>query len=81
LEDGIAKRPDEIVPFQILPSVVESVKQVIGSRLKLFNGRGMSVTELGAERSPLSCEERFVIPQSRRDSLARTGRRPRDNPL
>jgi fructose-bisphosphate aldolase class II len=37
LEDGLAKRPGEVVPYKILPSVVESVKQVATSRLKLFN--------------------------------------------
>src|SRR5258708_26303157 len=40
LEHGLAKQPDEVVPYKILPSVVESVKQVVASRLKLFNGEG-----------------------------------------
>jgi fructose-bisphosphate aldolase class II len=40
LEHGLARQPDEIVPYKILPSVVESVKQVVASRLKLFNGEG-----------------------------------------
>jgi fructose-bisphosphate aldolase class II len=39
LEQGLAKQPNEVVPYKILPSVVDSVKQVVGSRLKLFNGR------------------------------------------
>src|SRR5437660_3486038 len=39
LERGLAKQPDEVVPYKILPSVVDSVKQVVGSRLQLFNGR------------------------------------------
>ena len=39
LEHGLAKQPDEVVPYKILPSVVDSVKQVVGSRLQLFNGR------------------------------------------
>ena len=38
LEDGLAKRPQEIVPYKILPSAVESVKQVALARLRLFNG-------------------------------------------
>jgi fructose-bisphosphate aldolase class II len=38
LEDGLAKRLDEVVPYKILPSVVDSVKQVVRSRLQLFNG-------------------------------------------
>ncbi len=40
LEHGLARQPDEVVPYKILPSVVESVKQVVASRLKLFNGEG-----------------------------------------
>src|SRR6266446_40543 len=39
LEQGLAKQPNEVVPYKILPSVVDSVKQVVGSRLELFNGR------------------------------------------
>ncbi len=37
LEDGLARQPNEIVPYKILPSAVESVKRVASSRLKLFN--------------------------------------------
>ena len=37
LEDGLAKRPGEVVPYKILPVAVESVKQVAMSRLRLFN--------------------------------------------
>ena len=38
LEQGLAKHPDEVVPYKILPSAVEAVKQVVVSRLTLFNG-------------------------------------------
>jgi ketose-bisphosphate aldolase len=38
LEKGLAEKPDEVVPYKILPAAVESVKQVVSSRLKLFNG-------------------------------------------
>jgi hypothetical protein len=41
LENGLAKQPDEVVPYKILPSVVNSVREVVGLRLKLFNGRQM----------------------------------------
>jgi fructose-bisphosphate aldolase class II len=41
LEGSLAKKPDEVVPYKILPSVVESVKEVAGSRLRLFNGNGL----------------------------------------
>jgi fructose-bisphosphate aldolase class II len=37
LEEGLSKRPDEVVPYKILPLAVESVKQVTLSRLALFN--------------------------------------------
>jgi len=37
LEQGLAKQPGEVVPYKILPFAVESVKQVVLSRLKLFN--------------------------------------------
>jgi fructose-bisphosphate aldolase class II len=39
LEEGLSKRPDEVVPYKILPLAVESVKQVTLSRLALFNNR------------------------------------------
>jgi len=37
LEDGLAKRPHQVVPYKILPFAFESVKQVALSRLRLFN--------------------------------------------
>jgi fructose-bisphosphate aldolase, class II len=37
LEDGLAKQPQEVVPYKILPFAVESVRQVVRSRLRLFN--------------------------------------------
>jgi fructose-bisphosphate aldolase class II len=37
LENGLAKHKDEVVPYRILSSAVESVKQVAESRLRLFN--------------------------------------------
>jgi fructose-bisphosphate aldolase, class II len=40
LEEGLAQQPNEVVPYKILPSAVESVKQVARSRLRLFNGDG-----------------------------------------
>jgi fructose-bisphosphate aldolase class II len=39
LEQGLAKQPNEVVPYKILPFAVESVKQVTRSRLSLFNSR------------------------------------------
>ena len=37
LEQGLAKMPEEVVPYKILPPAVEAVKQVVLSRLRLFN--------------------------------------------
>ena len=37
LEEGLAKQPDEVAPYKILPFAVESVKKAARSRLKLFN--------------------------------------------
>jgi fructose-bisphosphate aldolase class II len=37
LENGLAKQPEEVAPYKILPTAVDSVKQVVLSRLKLFN--------------------------------------------
>jgi fructose-bisphosphate aldolase, class II len=38
LEQGLAKQPNEVVPYKILPSAVYAVEQVVASRLRLFNG-------------------------------------------
>jgi fructose-bisphosphate aldolase class II len=40
LEEGLATHPNEVVPYKILPAAVEAVKQVVSSRLKLFNEGG-----------------------------------------
>jgi len=37
LDGALAKQPNEIVPYKILPEVVDSVKQVVAARLALFN--------------------------------------------
>jgi fructose-bisphosphate aldolase class II len=39
LEDGLARNPDEVVPYKILPAAVESVREVVSSRLKLFTAK------------------------------------------
>jgi fructose-bisphosphate aldolase, class II len=40
LERGLAELPNEVVPYKILPSAVDSVQHVVASRLRLFNGEG-----------------------------------------
>jgi fructose-bisphosphate aldolase class II len=37
MEASLAKRPSEMVPYKVLPDVVESIRQVVYSRLRLFN--------------------------------------------
>ena len=37
LEESLAKDPDEVAPYMILAPVVVSMKQVVSSRLRLFN--------------------------------------------
>lgn len=37
LEDSLRKHPDEMVPYRVLSTVVETVKQVANARLRLFN--------------------------------------------
>jgi ketose-bisphosphate aldolase len=38
LEQSLAQQPNEVVPYKILPTAVDSVKQVVVSRLRLFTG-------------------------------------------
>jgi fructose-bisphosphate aldolase class II len=38
LDAGLEKQPNEIVPYKLLPHVVDSVKQVVTARLALFSG-------------------------------------------
>lgn len=37
LDAALAKQPDEIVPYKLLPQAVDSVKQVVAARLALFS--------------------------------------------
>jgi len=38
LDSALSKQPDEIVPYKLLPPVVDSVKAVVAARLALFSG-------------------------------------------
>jgi fructose-bisphosphate aldolase class II len=40
LEDGLTKKPNEIVPYKILPAAVDAVKKVVSSRLELLSEEG-----------------------------------------
>jgi len=37
LDAALAKQPDEIVPYKLLPQVVDSVRRVVADRLALFS--------------------------------------------
>lgn len=53
LEGSLATQPNEVVPYKILSPVVESLRQVVTSRLKLFNGQPnptKCICRLGDER-------------------------------
>ena len=47
LEESLKRLPNEVVPYKILPPVVDSMKQVVGSRLRLFSAQRM-VNEMPA---------------------------------
>lgn len=53
LEDSLAARPDEVVPYRILPPVVDSVRQVVSARLKLFSSRRVSQETANIETTPI----------------------------
>jgi ketose-bisphosphate aldolase len=39
LEGSLTSQPNQVVPYKILPPVIDAVKQVVSSRLKLFSGQ------------------------------------------
>jgi fructose-bisphosphate aldolase class II len=39
LEGAFAKEPDQVVPYKLLAAAIDAMKQVINSRLLLFNGK------------------------------------------
>jgi ketose-bisphosphate aldolase len=45
LADALAKHPDEVAPYKILPGALEAVKNVVRARLQLFH----STRQLGAQ--------------------------------
>jgi fructose-bisphosphate aldolase, class II len=47
LEESLARDPDEVVPYRILRPVVDSVKEVVSSRLRLFHGESVSPDAVG----------------------------------
>lgn len=47
LDKSLARDLNEVVPYKILRPVVDSVKQVVSSRLMLFHGQPVSPSEVG----------------------------------
>ena len=39
LDSALANQPNEIVPYKLLPQVVDSVREVVSARLALFSGK------------------------------------------
>ena len=48
LGKSLARNSDEVVPYKILRPVVDSVKQVVSSRLRLFHGEPVSTGAVGS---------------------------------
>ena len=38
-DQALSEHPEEIVPYKLLPQVVDSVRQVVAARLALFSGK------------------------------------------
>src|SRR5262249_31181311 len=47
LGESLARDTNEVVPYKILRPVVDSVKQVVSSRLRLFHGQAVSADAVG----------------------------------
>jgi fructose-bisphosphate aldolase, class II len=48
LQESLARDADEVVPYRILRPVVDSVKQVVSSRLRLFHGAPVGAGAVGS---------------------------------
>ena len=48
LEESLARDPNEVVPYRILRPVVDFVKQVVSSRLRLFHGEPVGSGAVGS---------------------------------
>ncbi|MBV8052214.1 MAG: class II fructose-bisphosphate aldolase [Acidobacteriaceae bacterium] len=48
LAESLGQDPNEVVPYKLLRPVVEAVKQVVSSRLRLFNGEPVSAGAVGS---------------------------------
>jgi fructose-bisphosphate aldolase, class II len=48
LDSALARRPNEIVPYKVLPQAIDSVKQRVAARLALFSSGGLPVSDCSA---------------------------------
>jgi len=48
LQESLARDPNEVVPYKILRPVVDAVKEVVSSRLRLFHGEPISSGAVGS---------------------------------
>ena len=48
LAESLGQDPNEVVPYKLLRPVVEAVKQVVSSRLRLFNGEPVNAGAVGS---------------------------------
>jgi fructose-bisphosphate aldolase class II len=51
LDKSLARDSNEVVPYKILRPVVDSVKQVVSSRLRLFHGQPVSRDAVGSAKA------------------------------
>jgi fructose-bisphosphate aldolase class II len=50
LDGALAQQPDQVVPYKLLSLAAESVKRVVGARLRLFNQTGRAGEEAVLDR-------------------------------
>src|SRR5262244_3637180 len=48
LDESLARNANEVVPYKVLRPVVDSVKQVVSSRLRLFHGQAATSETVGS---------------------------------
>jgi fructose-bisphosphate aldolase class II len=51
LDSALARRPNEIVPYKVLPQAIDSVKQRVAARLALFSSGALPVSDCSAASS------------------------------
>lgn len=68
MDSALSTQPNEIVPYNILPQVVDSVKERVAARLALF-----SSGRLASEPSPVAIGLTVKFPYSRRRATGTPG--------